>query len=142
MAAINEAWHVLSDPGRRALYDARTHPAAPRGPTVAARPAVRAPLATPARFPWKGVAVAAVVGSVAVILLSLLRQPVEPPPVDNILTAGSCVVFEDGGFVREVRCDEPYDAVVDRLVPFDASCPSGLEARRDRQGMGLACLQG
>lgn len=142
MAAINEAWHVLSEPGRRARYDARLRPATAVPPPRAEPTPARLPPTSPPRFPWRGVAVAGVIGSVAVIALSVLQQPSGPRPVDNILTAGSCVVFEEGGFVREVRCDEPYDAIVDRLVPFDRACPSGLEARRDRQGMGIACLQG
>jgi len=152
MAAINEAYRVLGDPGRRAVYDA-----ARRGSAVpmsgAARPASAAmpprtsaevrqhPVSLgPARYPWKLVIAMAVVGIAIVLLGVVLFEPREEPPPDNLLEAGSCVVIEDNGDAREVGCNGTGDLVVDQLVPSGAECRTGTSAYRDRQGRGTACV--
>ena len=142
MAAINAAWHVLSDPARRAVYDAQRSPASVSRSAGAPMPTVDlSPTSlAPARFPWRLVLGLAAVGSVGVVVLSLFGQTSGPPPVDNLLTAGSCVVVEVGEVAREVSCAGAHDAVVRTLVPFDARCPSDARTLRDRQGMGWACV--
>lgn len=150
MAAVNEAWRVLSDPGRRALYDASL-----RGPITSARvpdprdrPEVAdekvwvpaPPSASGGRFPiWPFV----MVFILAVIFIftagALSKTPVEQGP-DNILTKGSCVIIETNGDAREVDCAGSHSAVVVTVVGFDQTCPSNTETRRDRQGRGWACL--
>ncbi len=149
MAAINAAWHVLSDPGRRAVYDASRRPGPvatqPSSTTTSTAPGgrptgVARDLLDPPRFPWRVVLGLAAVGSVGVLVLSLFAQSSGPPPVDNLLTAGSCVVVEAGEVAREVPCTGAHDAVVRLLVPFDARCPSDARTLRDRQGMGWACV--
>lgn len=147
MAAINAAWHVLSDSGRRAAYDAsRTAATASRNSrieepvTVTVRPDRSAELLVPPRFPWRLVLGLAGVGSVAVLVLSLFGQSQGPPPVDNLLTPGSCVAVDVGEVAREVPCAAAHDAVVRVLVPFDSRCPSDTRTLRDRQGMGWACV--
>lgn len=149
MAAINAAWHVLSDPARRAVYDASrrldqvssgSRPVTtPTGPATGSTGAVRE-LLDPPRFPWRVVLAMVGVGSVGVLVLSLFAQSSGPPPVDNLLTAGSCVVVEAGEVAREVPCAGAHDAVVRLLVPFDTRCPSDSRTLRDRQGMGWACV--
>lgn len=146
MAAINEAYRVLSDPGRRANYDATLRGSA-IGPTVS-RPSdpgswtATAPVAPlpPGRFPWKLLAGMAIVGCAVVLVGAALRGPAEEPAPDNLLGAGSCVLVEPNGDAREVRCSTPEHLVVVELVPFDGTCPAGTEAHRDRQGRGTACL--
>jgi hypothetical protein len=158
MAAINEAWRVLSDPARRVRYDA-----ALRGGTVVhgrsasndpwtsmpAPPRVTEPrldplrrYVDPPRFPWRFVLVVIALGVAAVLLVGAVVDPAEPARVDNLLQAGSCVVLDEvRDEAREVPCDAPHDAVVERLAPFDARCPVETESYRDRQGMGQACVR-
>ncbi len=146
MAAINAAWHVLSDPGRRAVYDAARTPRPAgtpggAGPAVSTVPTVPArALLDPPRFPWRAVVVMALVGSIGVVVLSLFGESPRPLPVDNLLNPGSCVVIEAGEVAREVSCAGAHDAVVRLLVPFDARCPTDATSLRDRQGMGWACV--
>ena len=99
MAAVNEAYRVLRDPGRRALYDSEL---AGRGQRIdMPRPAqpqaqsayVRVPDAGPARYPWKLVIGGAVVGAAVVIGAAALYEPSPPRPPDNVLEPGSCVVI-------------------------------------------------
>jgi hypothetical protein len=148
MTALNEAYRVLRDPGRRALYDselagrnqrvdtARTAPPPGRSPYV------RAPDPGPARYPWKLVIGGAIVGAAVVIAAAALYEPSAPPPPDNILEPGSCVAIEANGDAREVACSGGEDdLVVAELVPLDGVCPPGVPAYRDRQGLGFACVR-
>lgn len=143
MTAINDAWRVLSDPGRRASYDASRRPGGevPERPAGGGERVVPAPQRLePPRFPWRGLLALGVLGGTFVVVLSVLQRPAGPPAVDNVLQPGSCVVIESNGDAREVRCDAEHDGVVRFLVPFDGRCPSGTDTHRDRQGMGLACV--
>lgn len=149
MATINAAWHVLSNEQRRAAYD-RSRTSAPSRPTSAwstsSSPGTQpsTPVgdmsAVPARFPWRLVLGIIGVGTVAVVVLSLLAQPPVAPPIDNLLESGSCVVVEPGEVAREVACGGAHDAVVRFVIPFGGRCPSDADTLRDRQGMGLACV--
>lgn len=161
MASINEAYRVLSDPGRRVVYDrsldapvvsgtgsaaggstdagaadgwdGRERPAAPRHTVLSP--------AGPARVPWKLMGVLAVVGSGAVLVSSFFDEPPAAQQPDGLLQLGSCVAFEPNGDVREVACtgtDE--DVVVEIMVPLDSACPVGTEAHRDRQGIVMVCI--
>lgn len=142
--AVNEAYRVLGDPGRRVLYDrslaepVRAEPAPPERPppTVAPHP--------PARFPWRGLAVATALAVVVVVAASLFVEPAPPPPPDGILRPGSCVTIEPNGDAREAACrptdDAAGDIVVEVVVPFGAACPFGTAPHRDHQGQGTACL--
>lgn len=147
MAAINEAYRVLRDPGRRAVYDAGERrqgsaagPAAatPRSPDPTT-PSFVAPR-LPARYPWKLVVGMAVVGTSVVVAGAILRGPASEPAPDNLLGPGSCVDLESNGDAREVSCSTPNHLVVVELVTFDGACRAGTEAHRDRQGRGIACL--
>jgi molecular chaperone DnaJ len=148
MAAVNESYRVLRDPGRRALYDSElagrsqrvtaTQPEPQRAPS----PYVRVPDPGPARYPWKLVIGGAIVGAAVVIGAAALYEPSPPPPPDNVLESGSCVVIEANGDAREVTCSGgDDDLVVAELVPLDGVCPPGVSAHRDRQGMGFACVR-
>jgi molecular chaperone DnaJ len=148
---INEAYRVLNDPARRAVYDAglRAAPAAP-GPAAPPRsaPAEEPPLmhpshAGPARIPWRSMLILAVLGVVGVVVLAQFTQPSEPPGPDGILRSGDCVEIEPVDVASEVACtgDPEVDQVVRLLVAFDATCPGSLTPYRDRQGMGIACVE-
>ncbi len=151
MPAINEAYRVLNDPARRAVYDASLRGATERGPAAPARE----PTATsqssmptfashvgPARFPWRSVSFFAALAIIAVVVLAQFTEPAEPRGPDGIMRVGSCVSIEPNGDAREVLCtDDPtVDLVVEAFVPFDGTCPGRTVAHRDRQGMGVACV--
>lgn len=154
MAAINEAYRVLSDPGRRALYDRTLSGGGVGAPPASAgvdddepspvRPPARAGRLLspdgPARFPWKAMLLVAAVGSVLVLVSAALADPPEAEVPDGILRTDSCVTIEPNGDAREVACTGEDDIVVELLIPTDARCPVGMEPHRDRLGLGVACI--
>ncbi len=145
MAAINEAYRVLGDPGRRAVYDrSLRRPAAPpptsSGAATATVQHVPPVDVTPARIPWKLMGVMAAFGVGFVVMGAILFEPVEEPAPDGVLQSGSCVTVLENNVVAEVRCEEGATLVVDRLVPLDADCPVGTSQYPDRLGMGQACV--
>jgi molecular chaperone DnaJ len=156
MPAINEAYRVLNDPARRAVYDASLRGAALRGPAAppsgsAARTAPAGSTPTmptfpshlgPARFPWRSVSFFAALAIIGIVVLAQFTEPGEPRGPDGIIQIGSCVTIEPNGDAREVLCtDDPtVDLKVEAFVPFSDSCPSDTVAHRDRQGMGIACV--
>jgi molecular chaperone DnaJ len=149
MASLNEAYRVLADPGRRAVYDRSLATPAPPvpdagvGDTEPPLPPRDNPLspAGPARVPWKLMGVVAVIGSVAVLVSSMFSRDPKVEQPDGILRQGSCVAFEPNGDAREVTCTGGADdIVVQQLVPLDGQCPTGTVGHRDRQGLGIACV--
>ena len=148
MAAINRAWFVLSDPGRRAVYDSEirgfpTSASVASAPTMSTEGLHRIRLSDgPARFPWRFVLSLFVLATAAILLLGVIGGDGGPTPVDRVVQVGSCVdVDRTLREAVEVDCGQPHDAVVLHLVPFDAVCPSGTVGYRDRQGMGQVCLE-
>lgn len=152
MSTLNDAYRVLSDPGRRAVYDRSlghsgeavvTDGADPDRDDDEPTPRHRTVLTPggPARVPWKLMAVTAVVGSVAVLVGAAFNDPPSEEPPDGILRAGSCVAIEANGDAREIACTNAGDdVVVELLLPTGAECPVGLAAHRDRLGLGTACI--
>lgn len=151
MAAINEAWRVLGDPGRRAVYDRSlagpVTSAAPSGARAegSARPGPgttwqRPPDAAPARIPWRFMAVMATLGIMLVLAGVVFFEPAQDRPPDGIIRPGSCVAIEPNRDAREVACTGQGDLVVERLVPMDGRCPVGTTPHRDRLGLGIACV--
>ena len=149
MAAINEAYRVLGEPARRAVYDASLRgtgsaagPSTPTPATTAAdrRHRPRQPL-PPARYPWKLVLVMFLLGTAVVLIGAALYRPKDPGPPDNLLEPGSCVTIEANGDAREINCTtRAGELVVSALIGMDERCPAGTEGHRDRQGRGLACV--
>jgi molecular chaperone DnaJ len=166
MVGINEAYRVLSDAGRRAVYDATL-----RGTGSAVPPSSRQPGRDsspgdgewsvpeafgaaaahpnhlgPARVPWRMLLFCGTLAVIGVIVLAQFNKPSEPAAPDGILRIGDCVAYEVNGDAREVPCigntrePSPDDLVVVAFVPFDATCPGRTEPHRDRQGMGVACV--
>jgi molecular chaperone DnaJ len=142
MAAVNEAYRVLSGRSRPAGREADGPSSEPVGEDVPVRPPRPNPLSPdgPARFPWRGLLVAGVIGSTLVLVSAALAdQPSEEPP-DGIIRTDSCVVIEPNGDAREVACTGDGDIVVELLIPTDAKCPVTMEPHRDRLGLGIACI--
>lgn len=152
MAAVNEAYRVLGDPGRRAVYDRSL---AGGGPTSAATTSTGTsswstsstptPPATmpPARVPWRFLAFLTVAAAAFVFSASLLFEPSPERGPSGVIGAGSCVEVLANNDVREVRCsgDERSDLVVEALVPYDERCPGGSAPYRDSMGRGYACVR-
>ncbi len=133
---IAEAWNVLSSPSRRAAYDSQF---APTTPTRVEPNLDR--VYPPARFPWRFVLTIIGIGAAILLVLHIMGDPMPPRSIDGLISAGSCVNFDDIGSAFEVPCDGPYQARVRELVPFDARCDSDTTQARDRQGMGTVCLE-
>src|SRR6056300_1686060 len=81
MARLNEAYRVLSDPGRRVMYDRSREPrrmaADDRSPGVSHRPTPPPSPVGPARFPWRFVTVIALIGACVVLVGALTSPPGE-----------------------------------------------------------------
>lgn len=160
MAAINEAYRVLSDAARRVDYDrmlradgapttssAAPTPSATSSRVTTARSARRTGATIydgslpPARVPWRFLMVMLGAGIGLVLAASVLSSPGEPRPPDGVLRPGSCAAIEPNGDAVEVRCTVEADLVVERLVPTGERCPTGTVGHRDRLGLGTACLR-
>ena len=150
MMEINEAWRVLSDPVLRRAYDTQLRSGSSQGAgggssevatNMANLSTYRPGVIGTARFPWRFVLAFFMVITAAIIIMGAFTEPGEPTPVDNVIRVGSCVDLDEQlREAREVSCDGPHEGQVDQMVPFDAKCPSGTEAYRDRQGLGLVCI--
>lgn len=160
MPEINEAYRVLNDAARRAVYDAQLRggasPTVERGPAApswsSSSPAASGDAGSsaqvypnqhgPARFPWRSLLFVGVLATVAIVALAQFVEPSEPRGPDGLIEIGSCVSIEPNGDAREIACvgDPEVDLVVEAFVPFSATCPTGTIAHRDRQGMGIACV--
>lgn len=151
MPAINEAYRVLNDPGRRAIYDrslgarADRDDAATGSDTVAYDGRDASPRHPyhhgPARVPWRSMLVAAVAGTVGVVVLAQFTGSGGDLGPDGILRNGDCVEIQPNTDAREVACTGEGDLVVRAFVPFDGTCPGLTSPHRDRQGMGVACIE-
>ena len=147
MARLNEAYRVLSDPGRRALYDRalggseRSSAAGDGGVYRPPPPPAHVPPMTPARFPWRFVLVIAVLGAAVVMVGALTSPPEAEGEIDGILRAGSCAVVDADSFAREVPCTlQAGELIVEALIPTDQDCPLTTRGHLDRLGLGRACL--
>ena len=151
MAEINEAYRVLCDPARRAVYDAslRSGPVTSTEPTTTAAPdpdvaaTMSAETYERARIPWRMLMLAGTIAIVGIVVLAQFTEPGEPATPDGILRNGDCVEIELDNDAREVACtgDLSVDRVVRAFIPFDDTCPGLLRPHRDRLGMGVACVE-
>lgn len=150
MADVNEAYRVLKDPARRALYDRSLATGRATADTVEApvddvtvgRPRRSNPLSPegPARYPWKAMLVVGLVGSLLVLVSAAMSDPPGEEVPDGIIRTNSCIAIEPNGDAREVACTGEGDLVVELLIPLDARCPAGMQPHRDRLGLGIACI--
>lgn len=153
MPAINEAYRILHDPGRRAVYDrslsgvqagtARSTAAPGSEPETAEQWNNGGDIyARPARIPWRSLLVFSSIAIFAIVVLAQFGQPSGPQPPDGILRNGDCVQILDNGDAREIACTGIEDMVVRAFNPtFDAACPGRTVRHRDRLGMGVACVE-
>lgn len=147
---ISEAWNVLSSTDRRAAYDMQLATGSAAGVHTDDAPRFTHEafvdrdfdrVYAPARFPWRFVLIVIGVGSLVLVILHIMGDPMPKRGIDGLVSTGSCVDFDNLGAAFEVPCDGPHQAVVRELVPFDSSCDSDTLSARDRQGMGTVCLE-
>ncbi len=149
MPQINEAYRVLSDPGRRAVYDAqrRSTSAPGRSPEPGGVPDDESPAYQyrypdgPARVPWRSLLVVSGIAIVAIVVLAQFSKPSGPAAPDGILRSGDCVEVVQSNLVSEVSCTGSGDLVVRQFIAFDRECSNGWLPYQDRQGMGTACVE-
>ena len=160
MAADNEAWRVLSDPGRRAEYDASLRA---RTSTVAAAPSaapaqpdeddadVLGPDDHSPRQVWvvalPGLLVLAVLGGIFLFTayarggLGGSNTTVPGAPVDGVIQVGSCVALDSQARAVETLCGGPHHGVVRAIVAPQAACPLRTEGFYDPDGTHLVCVR-
>ncbi|MEY3557412.1 MAG: hypothetical protein RL374_118 [Actinomycetota bacterium] len=140
MTEINLAWKTLSSPQSRRAYDSSVFVSNSSFVSSGLRNAEPLISYAPARFPWKGMIIASVVGAVLVLIAHAFTSPGMPRPIDQLLSAGSCVNIDSSLSAVETSCTEPHDAVVEQLIAIDRSCPLEMGQFNDRQGMGVVCV--
>ena len=147
MAGLNEAWRVLSDPARRAVYDASLRTTAAAGPRVdRARDEELYPVAARAddprsgRFPVVPVVLCFLAACAFIVIFGSRGGGGGVPAADWRIEVGSCVEIRDNLDAVEVDCNAAHDGVVRLLVPFDTSCPIDTQTHRDQQGLGNVCV--
>jgi molecular chaperone DnaJ len=153
MAAVNEAWRVLSDPGRRAVYDASLRsgrrpngvPAAPVSPADADLDddtgfvPIRHPLARLGiPLPW-----IVVLGTLAVIFVFTayaVRSSGGSSKPDGVIEVGSCVTVAPDG-VAETSCDSAHDGRVVAVPPSGTLCDASVTGVLDRRTGNVVCVR-
>jgi len=142
MAAINAAWDVLSDPRRRAEYDAQTAPPKPVVerdepplPTTADSGGLVVSVRTAALLKWVPRLVA-VFGVLALLVVTALARS---PADANVVIVGDCIAFEGPGSYDEVGCGGDHDGRVVQIT-FDA-CAPGLIEFQPRSVESTFCLE-
>jgi DnaJ domain len=150
MALLNEAWHTLSDPGRRAVYDASLRPSAaafrrfhPPMPDEDVDPVyVSRRFAEPRRWPAATLMVLAAMGVIFVFTAYAVgagRTTVEVEP-RSPLAVGHCVSIRPGAAAVEVPCSRPHFGTVRAVVERGATCLPGTEGYFDRNSDAMVCV--
>jgi hypothetical protein len=150
---------VLSDPARRAMYDASLR--------TATRPATTSPLPEPdfdddlddfdddrplaghrrGGIPIPIVLVLALFAMIFVITAYAYQRsgsvngPAPTIPVDGTIQIGSCVRIRDDNVAAETPCGAPYFGVVVALIARDGRCPQSTEGHLDPTSDGYVCIR-
>ena len=165
MAAVNEAWRVLSDPGRRSMYDAGLRRSMSAAAPVRTEGDGRADAYGSDRLaeldddvdfvpapPWKhrmpfwamfGLGAMAVIFVVTAYAGSAAGPGTNrAPAVGGTLVVGSCARLAAGGLVEAIECRGVHEGVVAALIDYDGRCPAGTSGYRRHDGViGYACLR-
>jgi hypothetical protein len=137
---INLAWKTLSNIQLRRVYDASLFVSDSSFVSTGFRNTEPVLSYAPARFPWRGMIIASVIGAVLVLIAHALTSPSVPRPIDQLLSAGSCVNIDSSLSAVEISCTQSHDAIVQQLIAIDRTCPLEMGQFHDRQGMGVVCV--
>jgi hypothetical protein len=150
MAAVNEAWRVLSDPGRRAVYDASLRtPSRPAPPVPGPENAdldddtgfvpIRHPLARLGiPLPW--IIVLGVLALIFVFTAYAVRSSGGSGKPDGIIQIGSCVTVAPDGAV-ETACESAHDGRVVAMPPSGTLCDVSTTGVLDRRTGDVVCVR-
>jgi DnaJ domain len=151
MALLNEAWHTLSDPGRRTVYDASLRPkqaAFRRFDAPLDDDGEPEPLFTAHRFSeprrWPAAALM-VIAAMAVIFVFTAyavsggRGTVETE-ITKPLVVDTCVSIRPGAAAVQVPCTRPHFGVVKAVMERGAKCLPGTEGYFDRNSDAMVCV--
>jgi molecular chaperone DnaJ len=155
MAAINEAWRVLSDPGRRAMYDASLRTVARPGPAAPVWETEADDFDDDERiighvrggFPFPVVLVLVLFAMIFVITAYAYQKsgsvhgPASTIPVDGVIQIGSCVRIDEAAVASETPCGAPYRGVVVAVIARDGHCPPSTEGFHDPESDGWVCIR-
>jgi len=156
MAAVNEAWRVLSDPTRRRQYDRAQAAAAMPPQSHTAHPRWVPPEHDQvADVEEHDAVVRAMRGAPLIALLLVLlaifvvtafaahgpRTPRTAGASDGVVEVGSCVRVATGVPVDEVPCDEPHDGRAAAVVPLDLPCPPNTDYYVAPGGDARVCVR-
>jgi DnaJ domain len=151
MALLNEAWHTLSDPGRRAAYDASLRPKptpsrrfdAPLDDDGEPQPVFSARrFAEPRRWPAAALMVISAMGLIFVFTAYAVgggRGTVETE-ITKPLVVDACVSIRPGAAAVEVPCARPHFGVVKAVMDRGAKCLPGTEGYFDRNSDAMVCV--
>jgi molecular chaperone DnaJ len=151
MAEVNEAWRVLSDPGRRAVYDASIRPRRtswPPSPSVGDADLdddsgfvpLRHPLARLGiPLPW--IIVLGVLAGIFVFTAYAVRSSSggsDRP--DGVIEVGSCVSVATEG-ITETSCHGAHDGRVVGFPPNGTPCEADASGVLDHQSGHVVCVR-
>jgi hypothetical protein len=167
MARLNEAWRVLGDPARRAMYDASLRGDASSGSVGSRSTGSRghgAPFAheandrddihddrpifstASARGPrrWPAMALMLVAAMAAIFVFTAYAatvgtDTVPPPTSPRLLGTEMCVALRAGKAV-ESPCDQPHYGVVKSVIDRDGRCPASTEGHFSNDGEHIVCV--
>jgi DnaJ domain len=156
MAALNEAWHTLSDPGRRAAYDASLRVASPKPASATRSPfSVEEDVVSDDRDDdlavhnigtrrWPAAALMLLAAMAVIFVFSayalggsnesgdIAHDPVRP---------GDCVSIRPGPIALQVSCNRPHYGRVVVRVPNGDRCPLGSEGYYPEGSLDHVCVR-
>jgi hypothetical protein len=153
MQEVNEAWRVLSDPGRRRRYDAELDPvmtARARWATDDDRFVSRPDGTMPERFEQLEPTERVIRGLPWIILIAVLfaifvftayavkSNPATTQPGPGV---GGCVTVADGPRVQSAECGTPGARAVVAQVGVTEPCPERSERLQPATGSIAYCLE-